>query len=57
MLLKIPKARQKGGDFAVIVTKMSVTGITKNISLEGLLPVVFPVLSITLYGFMFSQLC
>lgn len=57
MSLRIPKARQKGGDFAAIVANMAVTRIIDNISLEGLLPGVFPVLSITLYVFMFSQLC
>lgn len=57
MLLGIPNRRQEGGGFAVIAAKVAVTKPTGNISLEGLLPGIFPVLSIELYGFMFSQLC
>lgn len=57
MSLRIPKVTQKGGDFVVIIAQVAVPRVTENTSLEGLLPGVFPALSITLYGFMFSQLC
>lgn len=57
MLLRIPKVTQKGRDFFVIIAQVAVSRVTENTSLEGLLPGVFPALSITLYGFMFSQLC
>lgn len=35
MLLKIPKAKQEGGDFVVIEARMVVTTITEKISLDG----------------------
>jgi len=54
MLLRISKVRQKGGDFAIIVA--TVTRITENISLEGLMPGVYPVLSIKLYSYVFTAM-
>lgn len=36
---------------------MAVTRPAESVSVEGLLPGVFPVLSIELYGFMLSQPC
>lgn len=52
MLLKIPKAKQEGGDFVVIEARMVVTTITEKISLDGHLPGVYPNLSSMLHGFM-----